>query len=189
MANNAEDMTRPPIPKDQLKPGIVVPGDIVDEHGRIMIRTGTRITEHTLDTLGTTMLFAGANWPMQSTSTPGQVVKQLAAQRGENFEEDDRRQHTRKKWAVDLEVVVIEKQGEMTQQRLIKVQTIDISLGGFAFHFNQFLHVGTCLAARFKALPHEPILTGQVRSCVSIGGVKHRIGIEFTKREILEDAA
>jgi len=185
----SEDGSRIPIPRDQLKPGWVLPGDLVDENGCVKLKAGSRLTDRTIATLGVVPLYAGANWPLEKNATPGSVVRQIAAQRGESLDDDDRRTHSRKKWSVAMEVLVIEGRGDGAQHRKIKVETTDISLGGFAFYFDHFLHPGTALAAQFTALPSQPVLKGIVRSCISAGGMKHRIGVQFIQREVVSDAA
>ncbi|MGI9014127.1 MAG: PilZ domain-containing protein [Phycisphaerales bacterium] len=88
------------------------------------------------------------------------------------------RKHERKAWAVPLEIAVIESGIE----RRLKVITHDVSLGGFAFVADSYIHIGVVVAACFTDLRDKPTMSGIVRSCEHLQGVKHRVGVEFAAR-------
>ncbi|MGD8451494.1 MAG: PilZ domain-containing protein [Phycisphaerae bacterium] len=79
-----------------------------------------------------------------------------------------------------LQMWVLEHSGKGgRRERRLDVTTVDISVGGMAFYYRQYIHPGSTIRARFDALPGKPYVTAVVRNCTLIGPGRHRIGMEF----------
>lgn len=180
------------IDRGALVIGGPLPGDIVDFTGRVLVSAGQILTMSTLEHVsrsggGSRFIYVGASWPqssdVQATSsdvTPEHIIRAIDSQLGEHVEGRERREHERRKWKVQLDLVVEENAGT---RRNVRVNTEDISVSGFGFLFNQFIHPGSLIEAYFEMLPGKPTLTGTVRSCVQLRGIKHRIGVQFESAE------
>ena len=170
------------IRKQEIPKGSALPGNLCDFSGRVLMRAGQVFTDEAAVQLSKKVLYVGGDWPVlesdREDDKPEEVMEALADQRGEAVIEDDRRKHYRHEWDVDLKVRVRDTGQKMTE-REIQVVACDISAGGFSFVHGQFIYPGSLVTVTFDALPHRPTLTGEVRSCVSIGGVQHRVGVQF----------
>jgi len=110
-------------------------------------------------------------------ATADEVIAQLYARHGLKGSRANERSSERFPWVTSLALVIIDPQGT---PRTLEVLTHDISAGGFSFVYRQFLHVGSMVRAEFTVLPNRPRLDGIVRNCVHVGGINHRIGVQFT---------
>lgn len=116
--------------------------------------------------------------PDAGVPSPPQIIDQLHQQRGADRPLDDKREADRYPWAIKLHVTIIDPMGT---PREIVVQTHDLSIGGFSFIYNQFLHNGTVVIACIKALPKQPKVLCIVKNCVHVKGASHRVGVRFEK--------
>ena len=169
-----------------LNVGIPLPADLRDHAGNVLVRQGQVLDQNQLRQLGRRVLYVGPDWPSESADrqpeedTPEEVIQALADQRGQEITTQERRKQARHDWDVKLSLEIEEEdQWQAVSRRTIEVITKDLSTGGFAFIHSQFIHPGSRVRARFDVLPHRPILSGVVRSCVKIEGVRHRVGVEF----------
>ena len=115
-------------------------------------------------------------------ASPNEVIDALAEQHKPQFDGDDRRTRLRYNWHVVLTIQVEDPSRRTTGPRQIEVTTQDISVGGFAFTHNQYVHPESILHARFEALPGKPELTAIVRSCVPLAGSQVRVGAQFVEK-------
>lgn len=102
---------------------------------------------------------------------------------------NDHRARERHEWQAKVEVKLTEglrhdDDGETIRlresyHRTITVVTEDLSTGGFAFVHKGFIHPGTVVKVKFTMLPNQPVYLGVVRHCNSIGGMRHRVGVQF----------
>lgn len=161
-----------------------LPGSLCDAQGKKLVPKGTLLDQATLDQVikangGSRFIPVGPDWPKRAE--PATVSDDLTSARGivKKFTEDNRRAHPRHAWNVQLELEISENVGTIATRRKVKVTTQDLSVQGFGFLYNQFIHPGTTVHARFDSLPSKPMLTGTVRSCTMVSGVQHRVGVEF----------
>ncbi|MCC6580979.1 MAG: hypothetical protein IT440_11110 [Phycisphaeraceae bacterium] len=117
----------------------------------------------------------------KTTAKPRDVVGELSRQhRNENGTPDkNKRAHARHGWQVVLTLTIEELSNGEHRRRQIEATTFDIAVAGFGFIFNQFIHPGTIVYARFDSLPNKPWLRGVVRNCFKLGGFQHRVGVQF----------
>lgn len=100
-----------------------------------------------------------------------------ASRREEDLQDtSDQRRAERHPWVAEL-TITIDDTG--TDPRNLHVTSRDISRGGFSFMYRQFIAPGTAVGVRINKLPERGILRGIVRSCVHLGGILHRIGVQF----------
>lgn len=88
----------------------------------------------------------------------------------------DEREASRYPWVTKLAVRIVDPTGGI---RDIEITTHDLSVGGFSFLYNQFLHNGTIVITHIKSLPNQPTIMCVVRNCVHVKGAIHRIGVRF----------
>ncbi len=121
------------------------------------------------------------------TAAPEQVMAELSRQHhGGSTKGHEKRKHQRKQWHTVIRLV-LEDPKLVGNRRAIEVTTQDISVGGFAFIHSQYLYPGTIVRACFNNLPNQPWLKGIIRDCRLLGGIQHRIGVQFT--EIVKNRA
>jgi|CXWL01.1.fsa_nt_gi hypothetical protein len=123
------------------------------------------------------------NLPQKQTPAPAplseatqKVIEQLRQQAVTPLKKRDQRSSERRPWVAHLTLLITDPLGK---PRTLDVVTHDISTGGFSFIFRQFFHVNTRVRAQFETLPGKPVLDGVVRSCILVGGVHHRVGVQF----------
>jgi len=109
-----------------------------------------------------------------------EIVAELHKRAGDRCAVMNERQSERHAWVTGLTVLIEEKPGE---PRAIEVTTHDISTGGLSFVFRQYIHAGTMLRLHFNVLPGRPALDGVVRNCVHVGGIYHRVGVQFVSKD------
>jgi hypothetical protein len=113
-----------------------------------------------------------------STASVDEVLAQLYERHGRKGGLPNERSSERFAWVTSLVLVIIDPQGK---PRTLEVVTHDISSGGFSFVYRQFLHAGSKVVAEFTVLPNRPRLEGVVRNCSHVGGINHRIGVQFIR--------
>lgn len=182
--------------------GSPVRGDVCDLRGRVIIKAGQMLDESTLESARSASkagLFGGADWSAGASPPPAEapaagrgsvesqrILKQLSDQHagagggGKGFKD---RKHERRAWAVPLTVMLEERTGQFHRSREVEVTTHNISVGGFAFVYNQYVHAGTIVKVQFDTLPNKPKLTGVVRNCAFLSGRQHRVGVQFLDSE------
>ena len=174
-----------PIDQEELILGQALPGDLRDEEGRVILPAGQVLEPEHLQQLGTrlvTGLYAGPDWrdrADKTVSSPEAVTDpDFRAQRGQTpF--TDKRAHERRSWSVPLTLRIQETGGRRVVPRAIRAVTVDLSRGGFAFCYRQYIAVGTLVQAQFDSLPNRPRLAGITRNCRLIRGTMHLIGVQF----------
>jgi len=112
--------------------------------------------------------------------TPEDIIEQLHHRVGNAHRVRNERRAERHHWITDLTLVIEDPLGK---PRTIEVTTNDISAGGFSFVYHQFIHFGTKVRAHFESVPGRPNLDGVVRSCAHLGGMNHRVGVQFTSSQ------
>ncbi|MHC4993617.1 MAG: PilZ domain-containing protein [Planctomycetota bacterium] len=127
--------------------------------------------------------------PLDPASTNGELDPSQVLSPSDEWIPNDHRARERHKWQAQVEVELEEglRPGEKdgphrvreTHHRKITVITEDLSTGGFAFVHKGFIHPGTVVKVRFEMLPNQPVYLGTVRHCINIGGMKHRVGVQF----------
>ena len=189
MNSEGENLRR--IRVSELNTGEVLPGHVRDSAGRILIRAGQIMTAEHLDTLRERtagIIYVGLDWPREPVAserndvTPEEVLDALRQRRSTKGSKKIRK-HERHAWCVSLTLELQESHMEGVRRRQVAVTTHDISAGGFAFIFNQFIHPGTTIRAHFEALPNKPQLSGVVCNCVHLSGNQHRVGVQITRSE------
>ncbi len=183
-----------------LKPGVILAGNLYDRSGRVLVRRGERLDGELLRRLAARQaqaVYIGPDWETPATvsaatasdgradverplSRPGEVVEELRRHaRGERRT----RRHARHAWRVRLKVVICNQPDSGPSPRAVTVMTCDISLSGFSFLFNQYVHPGTRVYPCFETLPSRPVMKAVVRDCVHVEGRQHRVGVEFAEWE------
>ena len=104
------------------------------------------------------------------------VIQQLGSKFGQKDEQHDQRQSERHPWTVHLTVIIEDPAGK---PRTLEIVTHDISAGGFSFIYRQFMHLGTKVRVQVVSLEGRPTLDGVIRNCTYLGGMNHRIGVQF----------
>jgi len=174
-----------------LVPGMVLPGHLRDRTGRVLIQAGTVLGPKHLDLLrerGALGVYAGADWhqPEADAAPPAQIgdpKEVLAALRGRRPERGQIRvrRNQRHAWSALLNVSIEERSQTGTRYRDLVVRTADISVRGFSFFYDHYIHPGTVVRAHFDMLPHSPCLVAVVRNCTHVSARQHRVGAEFVK--------
>ncbi len=169
---------------DDLEVGQVLPGHLRDRDGRIIIPAGAVLTEEDIAGLKDRSLFVGQDW---LDNRARMRAAQAAAREGEpagsyHLPFDlptgaELRQQQRHVWNTVLNLEITDADG--SSRRTMSVRTLNLSSGGFAFLMRQFVHPGSRVLAEFKALPGKPVVEAIVRSCTPLGGMEHRVGVQF----------
>lgn len=169
-----------------------LPGHLCDATGRVLVRAGKVLTQDHLQLLGTKLITgvyggegwgAGAELEAPEPATPTSVMEELVQRHGGTKTAKNQRSHERHKWTVPLTLELEESGQYGPTRRTIQVSTVDISRGGFAFAFRQYVFPGTIVRAQFDSLPKCPRLEGSVTGCILLGGNQHRVGVQFTQAE------
>jgi len=175
------------LPSGALLIGQALPGHVRDHAGRILLRRGTiltldrftRLRRHAGDGL-----FAGPDWPEATPTgpvTPATPQELLAALQRQSRGGGRVRRHQRHPWQAKMSLFLeLQCEGAFYRRKL-HVVTHDISVGGFSFTCEQYVHAGTVVYARFEQLPKRPVLKGIVRNCAHLERRVHRVGVEFVK--------
>ncbi|MCA9255494.1 MAG: PilZ domain-containing protein [Phycisphaerales bacterium] len=116
--------------------------------------------------------------PPAKHESPARVVAMLKEQADADSTIVEKRGSDRYAWKIKLHVTIVDPSGA---RREIDVTTHDLSIGGFSFIFNQYVHNGTVVIACIKALPQKPLVLCVVRNCVHVKGAMHRVGVNFEK--------
>ena len=82
----------------------------------------------------------------------------------------------RQPFVTQLTILITDPNGK---PRTLNVASHDISTGGFSFIHKQFVYQNTRVQVHFESLPGNPTLEGVVRSCIHVGGMHHRVGVQF----------
>lgn len=172
-----------------LSKGFILPGDVRDFQGRVILRAGLIVDRHLLDAVKARCgeaFYVGPDWPSDGSegddpdATPAEVMHSLSLQHEDDPEDrPENRKHERHQWSVQLTLEIEELTAGGFRRRQLEVMTRNISKGGFAFVFGGYLHPDTKVSARFDTLPGKPRLTGIVRNCTLVSGRQHRIGVQF----------
>lgn len=169
---------------NELREGMVVHTAIRDHQGRVVVRAGQTLTAEHLDSLSaraTEGLFVPATWTarMRSETDESEEILKILNARSVIDGKVTPRRHARHTWTVPLRVAVEERFGSDTHYRQLDVQSCDISAGGLAFFYQQFIHPGTVIHVELHSLPNVPRVTAVVRDCRLVGARRHRIGAEI----------
>ena len=113
--------------------------------------------------------------------SPEELVHMLR-RRGEGRRPGPIRRRARYRCRVRVELTLIERSGVLDSRRTATVITCDVSVDGFSFLWDGFVHPGSTVQARFESLPNHPVLTAVVRYCTHVEGRRHRVGVEFVAR-------
>ena len=184
-----------PIEKASLTVGMRLRANVHDQSGRLLLTADTVLGPNHLNLLKRfpgDELFVCSDWKEPESefgddkqSTPAAVIKQLAEIQRKRQSDCQfiERKHERKSWNAVITLVIEEMvEKELARHREIEVTTLDISAGGYAFMFKEFVNPGTVVRARFEGLPNKPILVGVVRNCVDVDATQHRVGVQFMQR-------
>jgi len=109
--------------------------------------------------------------------TADQLEERLFRRAEEPHDVPDERSSERHAWVTDLTITISDTS---KIPRSLIVTSREISRGGFSFMFRQFIAPGTRVGVRINKLPARGVLHGVVRSCVHVGGIHHRIGVQFS---------
>ncbi|MCC7406599.1 MAG: PilZ domain-containing protein [Phycisphaeraceae bacterium] len=178
-----------PISVQDLSLGQHLHGSIYAADGRVLLPSGTVIDLPELAALRRHDLYVRPDWFKKAAKQPPThepdatpIIQALTQKYGprDPQKSTDRRAHPRYPWNVTIHVDLEESTPNGPAHRRIEVTTLNISLGGVAFSHRQFIHLGTKVSMVFDTLPGQPAYKGLVRSCVPIGGMQHRIGVQFT---------
>ena len=158
----------------ELRVGLILPGHLRDAKGQIVARAGCTLSKQDLDTLSERLLYAGPDW--HDCERP---IEAAAPERPAPLHEH--RHHKRHQWQATITLELEERADQGVSARRIQVTTHNLSAGGFAFIHRQYVHPGTTVIAQLDALADQRRLRGVVRSCIAIGGVRYRVGVQFTR--------
>jgi hypothetical protein len=173
------------IRRDELLLGWALPGDLRDAEGRILLPAGEVVRPEHLERPGPYAgegLYVGPDWDAPqgaSAGSPAEVVRSVFLRHGAKEPNSDQRTYLRHAWSVPLTLVIEETAGCRRAPREIEVLTADLSLGGFAFYYRQYVARETSVRVQFDSLPTRPRLVGVVRNCRLLEGTRHRIGVQF----------
>ena len=191
---------------EDLTDGMALPGNLLSRDGQILVPRGSNVDAELIERLLKRSLYIGADWlvsPDEEIQAPtadrtcrrspssqsdprddNRAQHQQAGKGSDRRVNDtrDRRQQVRKSWIAPLTIELVEP-GIVTQPRRLKVLATDISAGGFAFLYKQFIHKDKILIVSFDALPQKSDLRAVVRYCQKVEGLHHRIGVKFLPPE------
>lgn len=174
-----------PIDRAELVLGRPLKGNLRDAQGRVLICAKATLTPAHLKQLGTlliTGLYGGADWgsPDDSRVVPAsEVVGDLFRRAGLCEGTLEQRAHQRHKWQSPLTLLLAEHTTMGIVYREIHAGAVDLSRGGFAFMYRQYIAVNTSIRAQFDQLPNRPRVEGVVRSCRLLPRCGHRVGVQF----------
>lgn len=158
----------------------------------MVVRGGQMVAAEELNCLPDE-LWVGPEWPETQPAEssdlcdngplrPGPEVVDEILQRHGAGSQDDKRAHARHAYRVPFQIVLQEHPGGALSERVIQVETNDISRAGFSFLYLQYVAVGTTIRACFDDLPSRPSVLGIVRNCCLVKGRTHRVGVQFLER-------
>jgi hypothetical protein len=188
MPETCNDGARVAVDRRRLVAGRPLPGNLYDHKGRVLFRAGQMLDAGALRMLemyDDTGVFGDEQWQTPraraaSASAPVPEQPEQVAQLRRSGEARRMRAHQRYCWRSRVPVVFEEPSSDGMRRRQALVRTLDVSAGGFAFEFDQYVHPGTIVHAAFHALKRNPQRRGIVRSCVHVDGTTHRVGVEFS---------
>lgn len=175
-----------PISLQELAEAQVLPGHLRDRDGRILIPAGAVLNSDDLKVLAARPMYVGPDWLANRARTMAVGAAGIAGVSGKGDAAsppnamgngEELRRQLRRVWNTMLDLELTEQDG--SRRRHVRVQTLNLSSGGFAFLHRQFIHPGTRVRAEFQALPGKPIIEGVVRACDQLGGMEHRVGVQF----------
>jgi len=183
-----------PLAPEELVCDRTLPGHLRDQSGRILLRSGQRLTGQQLRRLaerGVWNVYVGSDWPCAQRAgesgapiaTAEEAMRALLRQRSLRSDQNRHRRHRRHRWVVELTLTLEERTRVGIRRRDLHVWTRDLSSGGFAFDCKHFVHPGSIVYVRLENLPDRPAMKGLVRNCAHLGDRRHRVGVEFTKLE------
>lgn len=111
----------------------------------------------------------------EAVKTTGREVMEELARLYESPAGTEQRRVQRKNWPAFVTVSWEEK----SERKTADAAAHDISEGGLCLFAQQVPQEGTRVTVRFNDLPEQPSLGGTVRYSCSVGGLLHRIGVEF----------
>jgi hypothetical protein len=177
------------IHRRELVTGLVLPADLHDRTGRVVIRAGHVLGSAQLEFLAAYVrdgIYVGPDWPLTATEESecagptNEEVQEILSQR--RWKTDHKvRSHDRHSWSARVTLELEEKSEDGRRQRMVEAVTNNVSVSGFAFLFDQYIHPGTTVRTQFTSLPAKLEITGVVRYCELIAGTRHRIGVEFVE--------
>ncbi len=94
----------------------------------------------------------------------------------------EQRASDRQGWRVWIRVVIVQGGvGRGWTRNEIRVETCDLSRGGFSFFYPQYVPPGTWIECEVELKGQTVMIVGQVRDCYHVDGVRHRVGVQFSK--------
>lgn len=193
-----------------LTPGLVLPECVLDRHGRVLVPEDRELNARDIALMATRELFVKQAWfdaggpggpddaHDASKDLPPELVKQstdliqaLSSHFGlPDAKIDERRRYARYDFDVHLDVILDEQLGDTDRQRRLSVEAMDLSAGGFAFVFRQFINPGSTVYVSFEGVTGAPLMHAVVASCVLMKNQEHRVGCRFeVPSEDEQDAA
>jgi hypothetical protein len=162
--------------QQELSVGISLPGPIYDAKGTLLAPAGQELTDTLLGTLPS-QLYTDESWVSHRTAS--QVVDDVFQRLGRERPVSCERRLERRPWVVPLFIDVEHTSNIGVVRQQARVTTQDLSAGGFSFLHKQFIPVGVRILAHFNVLPDKPVVPGEVRSCILVTGMQHRVGVQF----------
>jgi hypothetical protein len=164
-----------------------LPGNLYDHTGRLLLQAGQTLDAgamRMLEACDETGIFGDDQWqtppaqaadpPVPTPEHPEEIAKLRRCGKAGQL-----RTCPRYGWRSRIPVVLEEPTAGKVRRRPALVRTLDLSSGGFAFEFDQYVHPGTIVHVALHALARNPLRRGVVRACVHVHGTKHRVGVEF----------
>ncbi len=187
MPETSQPVARIPVDRQRLIPGQPLPGNLYDHTGRLLFQAGQTLDNSAmrmLEMCNETGIFGDEQWqspPAQAAGSPAPMPEhpEEIAKLRRCGKAGQLRTCPRYSWQSRIPVVLEESTAGKARRRPALVRTLDISSGGFAFEFDQYIHPGTIVHVALRALGRNPLRRGVVRACVHINGRKHRVGVEF----------
>lgn len=169
-----------------------LPGHLRDAEGHILLRAGQKLSPAKLSELERRHIlefYAGDDWPSapaaqadhELPASTDELTAALRRRRATMHDSGQFRSTTRFVWKTRLRLRIQEGDHFGTRDRQIDVETADVSVRGFAFVYDQYLHAGTIVIARLEMLPRPLVVKAVVRGCHLIGGRQHRLGCQFVE--------
>jgi len=160
----------------ELTLGSSVPCDLLDCDGQVLVPAGTRLTQAVVRGLPERVYAASDSLERLRVD---KVMGEVFARLGQHAAVRCERREPRRVWRTKLRIEIEPPEAAMSPRREAEVETQDISRNGCGFLYRQFLPVGSKIYLRMDMLPSRPMLVGEVRNCVLVEGMMHRVGVEF----------
>lgn len=197
VSKRSETLELQSVDVQELRLGEPLPGALRDFYGRVLISSGTTLSQAILTRVakvtGTRFrVFVGPDWAgyepepepesereQAQASLHQRIIEALLA--GKQIHDwSEKRRALRYSWPAQLTLAIEEDDQLTVSRRQVRIRSVDISMTGLGFTYDQFLNHGTVIYAQFDMVPGAPILQGVVRYCHLVRGMTHRVGVEFT---------